>query len=181
MNEGTSMKALSTKISLLLIAALGLSGCGYHTAGHFNQLPRNLQTIAIPAFVNQSASYRIEQRLTAAVIREFTTRTRYHIENEPGPDADATLKGWVISTSESPSTYDSQTGRAASVLITVNMKVSLIDRHGKSLYENPSYIFREEYQVSQELTSFFEEDSPAFDRLSRNFARTLVSNVLEGF
>jgi outer membrane lipopolysaccharide assembly protein LptE/RlpB len=113
--------------------------------------------------------------------REFVTRTSYHIENETSADADATLKGWVISTSESPATYDSQTGRAASVLITVNMKVSMTDRHGKLLYENPSYIFREEYQVSQELTSFFEEDSPAFDRLSRNFARTLVSNLLEGF
>lgn len=166
-----------------LVAVLGLllAGCGYHTAGRFNQLPRSVQTIAIPSFVNQSASYRVEQRLTAAVVREFVTRTRYHIENETSADADATLKGWVISTSESPATYDSQTGRAASVLITVNMKVSMTDRHGKVLYENPSYIFREEYQVSQELTSFFEEDSPAFDRLSRNFARTLVSNVLEGF
>jgi len=167
-------------VPFLLLAFLSV-GCGYHTAGHFNQLPENVQTIAIPSFVNQSSSYRIEQRLTAAVVREFVTRTRYHIENEAGEGADATLKGCVINTSESPATYDSQTGRAASVLITVNMRVSLIDRHGKVLYENPSYIFREEYQVSQELTSFFQEDSPAFDRLSRNFARTLVSNVLEGF
>ena len=49
------------------------------------------------------------------------------------------------------------------------------------LYENPAYLFREEYQVSRELSSFFEEDSPALERLSREFARTLVSNVLEGF
>ena len=57
----------------------------------------------------------------------------------------------------------------------------LIHRQGKVLYENPAYLFREEYQVSQELSSFFEEDSPALERLSREFARTLVSNVLEGF
>ena len=166
---------------LAIALAILCAGCGYHTAGHLNQLPQNVQTIAIPSFINQSTSYRIEQRLTSAVVREFITRTRYHIENEADEGADATLKGWVISTSESPATYDSQTGRAASVFITVNVKVSLLDRHGKVLYENPSYMFREEYQVSQELTSFFQEDSPAFDRLSRNFARTLVSNVLEGF
>ena len=41
--------------------------------------------------------------------------------------------------------------------------------------------FREQYQVSQELSSFFEEDSPAFQRLSHEFARTLVSNILEAF
>ena len=58
---------------------------------------------------------------------------------------------------------------------------SLVDRRGKVLYENPSYLFREEYQVSHELSSFFEEESPALERLSREFARTLVSNILEGF
>jgi hypothetical protein len=61
------------------------------------------------------------------------------------------------------------------------MRVSLTDKQGKVLYQNPSYIFREQYQVSRELSSFFEEDSPAMQRLSREFARTLVSNILEGF
>ena len=63
----------------------------------------------------------------------------------------------------------------------VTLKVSLTDREGKVLYENPAYLFREQYQVSRELSSFFEEDSPALQRLSRDFARTLVCNVLEGF
>jgi hypothetical protein len=61
------------------------------------------------------------------------------------------------------------------------MKVALTDKQGKVLYQNPSYIFREQYQVSRELASFFEEDSPALQRLSQEFARTLVSNILEGF
>ena len=171
------------KSGLLLLAGLLSSalGCGYHTAGHASQLPKNVQTIAVPSFVNQSTTYRIEQRLTAAVVREFVTRTRYRIENEPGEAADATLRGTVVSTSESPASYDSQTGRAASVLIIVNMRVSLTDRQGRVLYDNPSYVFREQYQVSEELTSFFQEDTPAFERLSRQFARTLVSNILEGF
>jgi outer membrane lipopolysaccharide assembly protein LptE/RlpB len=161
--------------------ALTAPGCGYHTAGHVNQLPQNIQTIAIPSFANQSTTYRIEQRLTAAVVREFTTRTNYHIAHEPTDGADATLRGTVLATSESPATYDSQTGRAASVLVIVRMNVSLTDRRGKVLYQNPAYVFRDQYQVSQDLSSFFEEDSPAFDRLSREFARTLVSNILEGF
>jgi len=63
----------------------------------------------------------------------------------------------------------------------VSMKVSLTDRQGKVLYQNPSYLFREQYEVSQDLASFFEEDTPAFRRLSQDFARTLVSNILEGF
>jgi outer membrane lipopolysaccharide assembly protein LptE/RlpB len=162
----------------LLAAA---TGCGYHTAGHAVQLPENVKTIAVPAFANSTTTYRIEQMLTASVVREFTTRTHYHILNDPGEAADATLRGTVLSTSASPLTYNSATGQAASVLVVVSMRVSLTDRQGKVLYQNPSYLFREQYEVSQDLASFFEEDSPAYRRLSQDFARTLVSNILEGF
>jgi len=165
----------------VLLLVLLTTACGYHTAGHNVALPTNVQTIAIPAFVNQTQTYKIEQKLTAAVVREMVTRTHYHILNETSDSADATLRGTVVSTSTSPLTYDSQTGRASSALVVLTARVTLTDRNGKVLYENPSYLFREEYQVSRELSSFFEEDSPALERLSREFARTLVSNVLEGF
>jgi outer membrane lipopolysaccharide assembly protein LptE/RlpB len=167
----------AASLALLLIGV----GCGYHTAGHAVQLPENVKTIAVPAFVNETSEYRIEQLLTASVVREFTTRTHYHILNNSSDAADATLRGTVISTSASPLTYNSATGQAASVLVVVSMRVALTDRQGKVLYQNPSYLFREQYEVSQDLASFFEEDSPAFRRLSQDFARTLVSNILEGF
>jgi outer membrane lipopolysaccharide assembly protein LptE/RlpB len=100
--------------------------------------------------------------------------------NDPD-DADAVLHGTVVSTVETPLAYDTATGRAASVLIVVSMRVKLVDRHGRVLYQDPSYVFREQYEVSQDLATFFEEDTPAFRRLSQDFARTLVSNILEGF
>ena len=160
---------------------LAVTSCGYHTAGHAVQLPESVKTIAVPAFVNQTTTYRVEQMLTASVVREFTTRTHYRILNDPSEAADATLLGTVLSTSASPLTYNSTTGQAASVLVVVSMRVSLTDREGKVLYQNPSYVFREQYEVSQDLASFFEEDTPAYRRLSQDFARTLVSNILEGF
>jgi outer membrane lipopolysaccharide assembly protein LptE/RlpB len=157
------------------------TGCGYHTAGHAGQLPENVKTIAVPAFKNETPTYHIQQLLTAAVVREFTTRTHYRILNDPIADADATLTGTVLSTVASPLAYDTSTGRAASVLVVVSIKVTLTDRDGKVLYQNPAYLFREQYEVSQDLKSFFQEDSPASRRLAQDFARTLVSNILEGF
>jgi outer membrane lipopolysaccharide assembly protein LptE/RlpB len=169
-----------SRVSLALLGVLLCAGCGYHTAGKANLLPSDLRTVAVPAFVNQTQTYKIEQMLTSAVVREFSARTNYRITTRPD-SADAVLHGTVLTTSTTPLTYDSKTGRAASVLVIVSMSVSLTDKQGKILYQNPSYTFREQYQVSQELSSFFEEDSPAFQRLSREFARTLVSNVLEAF
>jgi outer membrane lipopolysaccharide assembly protein LptE/RlpB len=175
------LPALLPLVFALMTIALTMSACGYHTAGHAVQLPDTVKTIAVPAFKNETLTYRIEQMLTASVVREFTTRTHYRILNDASEDADATLRGTVLSTTASPLTYDTATGRAASVLVVVSMKVTLIDRDGKVLYQNPAYLFREQYEVSQDLASFFEEDSPAFRRLSQDFARTLVSNILEGF
>jgi outer membrane lipopolysaccharide assembly protein LptE/RlpB len=173
-------QALSGRLSIVAAGAL-LLGCGYHTAGHATRVPQDVKTIAIPAFRNETLTYHIEQMLTSSVVREFNTRTHYRILNEVADDPDATLTATVLSTVASPLTYDTATGRAASVLVVVSMRVRLTDRNGKVLYENPSYLFREQYEVSQDLSSFFEEDSPAFRRLSEDFARTLVSNILEGF
>jgi outer membrane lipopolysaccharide assembly protein LptE/RlpB len=166
-------------VPLLFLCALAC-GCGYHTVGKSNLLPADLRTIAVPAFVNQTQTYSIEQMLTTAVVQEFATRTNYRITADPS-SADAVLHGTVLSSYTTPLTYDSKTGRAATVLVIVSMNVSLTDRKGGVLYQNPAYTFREQYQVSEELSSFFEEDSPAFRRLSRDFARTLVANVLEAF
>lgn len=176
--------------ALALAACLASSACGYHTAGHANLLPSDLRTIAVPAFINQTQTYRIEQVLTGSVVKEFDTRTKYHIIADP-KTADAVLQGTVLSTYTTPLTYNtqnistagngSQVSNTATVLVIVTMSVTLKDRQGRVLYQNPSYTFRDQYQISQELSSFFEEDSPAFQRLSRDFARTLVSNVLEAF
>jgi outer membrane lipopolysaccharide assembly protein LptE/RlpB len=168
--------------ALLALLCLATAGCGYHTAGHAVLIPDNVHSIAIPTFVNETQTYKIEQTLTSAVVREMTTRTHYRVVSNPTADGvDATLRGAVLATASTPLTYDSRTGRASSVLITVSMKVALTDKQGKILYENPSYVFRQQYQVSSDITSFFEENTPAFQRLSREFARTLVSDVLEGF
>jgi len=178
-------RAVISPVSAGFIAAISISllavACGYHTAGHTAAIPQDVHTIAIPAFVNQTHTYKIEQMLTAAVVREMVTRTNYHVLDQARDDADATLRGIVLSTYTTPLTYDSVTGRAASVLVVISMSVSLQDKQGKVLYQNPAYLFREQYEVSRDPNAFFQEDTPALQRLSRDFAQTLVSNILEGF
>jgi outer membrane lipopolysaccharide assembly protein LptE/RlpB len=165
----------------LFTLALLLAGCGYHTAGRASRLPANVRTIAIPGFTNQTQTYRIEQLLTQDVVREFVSRTRYRVVNSATDNTDATLKGVVVSTLAAPLTYDANTGRASSAVVTITMRVSLVDHSGRVLFENPNYTFREQYQVSREIDSFFDEETPALQRMSRDFARTLVSDILEAY
>lgn len=157
------------------------AGCGYHTVGRASRLPANVRTIAIPGFKNQTQTYRIEQILTADVVREFISRTKFQVVNNVSDTSDATLTGSVVSAVAAPLTYDANTGRASSAIVTVTMKVSLTDRSGRVLFENPNYTFREQYQVAREIASFFDEETPALQRMSRDFARTLVSDILEAY
>ncbi len=147
---------------MALLAIVILSACGYHVAGKASRLPQNVHTLAVPTFQNRSH-----------------TRTQYRVVSTP--DADAVMRGSVLSTQIEPLTYDSRTGRASSGVITIRMSVTLTGSNGEVLFSNPNYLFRDEYQTSEQVSSFFEEEDPAFDRLCRDFAHTLVSNVLEAF
>ena len=163
--------------TLLLLAA---SGCGYHTAGTAVRLPADLHTIAVPTFINGTEYYRVEQIMTEAVVREFNTRTNYRVVSQ-AVSADATLNGRITSAYVSPVTYDSTTGRTTTAMVTMTIAVRLVDKKGNVVFEQPGYQFREEYEVSRDITTFFQEETPAVDRMAGDFARELVSNVLEAF
>ena len=62
-----------------------------------------------------------------------------------------------------------------------NMSKPISDAMQKIVYENSDFLFREEYAISTDIPSFFEEQGPALDRLSRDFAGALVSTLLENF
>lgn len=158
-----------------------LSGCGYHVAGRASRIPPNIKTIAVVTFENQTARYRIEQRLTQAVVREFLARTGYRIVSDPAA-ADAVLRGQVTGIETAAVLFDAATGRATTMLVTVHLKVSLEDHATKAiLYRNDNFLFRQPYEISTDVSSFFEEQDPALGRLARDFAASLVSAILENF
>ncbi len=175
-SQSRLFRALLVSAAMLMVA----TGCGYHTSGKAVRLPATLHTIAVPTFANRTEGYRFEQILTEAVVREFNTRTNYRVISQPN-GADATLNGTVVYTGISPLTYDSTTGRISTSAVVITASVRLVDANGKVLFDQPNYTFREEYEVSREVSSFFQEESPAVDRVAEDFARQLVSNVLEAF
>lgn len=165
------------------LSALALAGvaCGYKVAGKADALPRELRVIAVPAFENRTSWMRLEQKLTTAVMEEFLARTRYRVVGR-AEAGDGVLTGVVQSVETTPVIFDPDTGRATHVLITVRVSVALRDRRSqKMLYQEPQFVFREQYEITGDLRSFFEERGPALDRLARDFAATLVSAILENF
>ena len=164
-----------------VVVALGaMSGCGYHTVGAATHLPPDARTLAVPVFATQTVTYHTETALTDAVIREFTARSRMRVTPAGGGSPDAVLHGTILKEVVQPLTYNTTTEQSSSYLITLVVSVTLNDRDGKVLYENKNYVFREQYQATSDLPTFLDESPAAVYRLSRDFARALVADVLEG-
>lgn len=176
----------SSMIRRVLLLALAaplavLAGCGYHTLGVATHLPPDVHTLSVPLFASKTDTYHTETVMTDAVIREFAARTRFRVTPDANPDADAVLHGTLLKEAVSPLTYNAATQESSSFLITIVASVTLTGRDGKVLYENKNYVYREQFQSTTDLATFIQENPAAVTRLSRNFARQLVADVLEGF
>ncbi|HMG87173.1 MAG TPA: LPS assembly lipoprotein LptE [Terracidiphilus sp.] len=168
-------------LGFVVVAALGaVSGCGYHTLGAPTHLPPNARTLSVPVFATHTEAYHTESALTDAVIREFAARSRMRVTPSANTDSDVVLKGTILNETVAPLTYNTTTQQSSSFLITLVVSVTLQDREGKVLYENKNYVFRGQYQSTSDLPTFLDERPAAIDRLSREFARALVADVLEG-
>ena len=173
---------------LALFPALALTGCGYHQAGSATHVPAAVRTLAVPIFRSKVQAYNTETAFTQAVVRELNTRTKYRIltavrgDAEPSEQAaDATLRGTILTQAVTPLTYDAASGQTSSYLVTVTASVELVAHDGTVLYRNSAFAWREQYQSTQDLSGFVQEDSAAVRRMARDFAQTLVSDMMESY
>ena len=66
----------------------------------------------------------------------------------------------------------------------IELRLTVVLRDLRSevyLFVRDDYVFREDYEISSDLDSFFEERNPALGRLAEEFAAALVSAILEDF
>jgi outer membrane lipopolysaccharide assembly protein LptE/RlpB len=171
----------AAQVCVIILVATAFCGCGYHVVGKSDSLTKDIRVIAVPAMENKTTSYRVEQRLTAATVHEFLAKTPYRVVSDPA-NGDAVLRGKVLSLEAVPLLFDTTTGRATTMLITVKCEVTFEEREsGKILYHSDNFLFRNEYELSTDVKSFFEEQDPALDRLAQDFATRLVAAVTENY
>lgn len=165
----------------LVVAAGGLMSCGYHVAGKADLVPKSVQTIAVPAFRTPTTKYRLVDILPQQISREFMARTRFQIVND-ATVADAVLSGAVNNVLVLPAVSDPTTGKATSIRVVVYLSVVLTNRvTGKVLYSHPNWAVHEDYEDAVDPHQFFDESGAAYDRLTKDVARDLVSAIIENF
>ncbi len=173
----------------VLAMALSTVGCGYHAVGAASHVPAGTRTLAVPIFQSKVQAYRTETVFTQAIVRELNTRTTYRVLtssgdgtfNGSGTDADAILRGTVLSQTVAPLTYDPSSGQTSSYVVTVTAQVIMTAHDGTVLYRNDAFAWREQYQSTQDLSGFLQEDGFAVRRMAKDFAQAVVGDMLESF
>ncbi len=172
-------------LQVICFAALLLSVCGYgecyKPAGRGDGLPKHIKTLAIPAFQNPSLRYKVEQRFTSAMIDETLRRARsLNVVSTP-EGADAVMLGTIKNFYFYPKLID-DVGRARLFVVTIVAGVTVRDQtKNKIIFDNGNYVFSSEYEIAGDPKTFFSEEGPATDRIARDFAKSVISTILEGF
>ncbi len=186
---------------LCVLCVESTAGCGYALAGRGSFLPSSIHTIGVPIFQNRSTVFNLETLLTQKVRSEFIGRGKYQILPDP-TGVDALLTGEVTAVSIAPAS-SLLTGEVTAVsiapasftaaqlasryAITMTARVELREtRENKILWENSSVTFRQEYEATSgtsaaDPAAFFQQDVNALERMSSDFARTIVSAIREAF
>ena len=176
------------RIALAWLAALALGampGCGYSLSGRGSFLPAYIRTIGVPQFTNNTPVFDIERRVTDGVRAELRGRGKYKVVPET-TGVDAVLSGEISSITLAPVTFTQQQ-QASRYALTVVAKVEFKDvKANKVIWANPSLAFREEYDVTTagdapDPNAFLGQDVNAQERLATQFARSIVSAILEAF
>jgi hypothetical protein len=180
------MKIIRRQIVALAAAValtMALPGCGYSLSGRGSFLPAYIKVIGVPMFVNSTTVFDVEKRITERVVSELIGRGKYTVK----PDAtgvDGLLTGEISSITLAPAAFtpDRQATRYA---LTLTARIEFKDmKANKVLWSNPSMQFREEFDITTDVadpSAFFGQDTNALDRVATEFARSVVSAILESF
>lgn len=168
-----------------VVALVVMSGCGYSLAGRGSFLPDYIRTIGVPQFGNVTPYDTVEQVITERVRSEFIGRGRYTVLPQSS-GVDAVLTGEITNITISPASFTEQQ-QASRYNVTVIARLEFKDlKTNTVLWNNPSLVFREEYQAAQgtdalDPNAFFGQEADALERVATEFARSVVSAILEAF
>ena len=171
----------------LLVAALAAasSSCGYALAGRGSFLPAYIKIIGIPQFVNTTPVYELEQVFTEKVRTEFINRGNYKVE--PATTRRRRAADWRDSQYLDPAgqLHRPAAGEPLRPHGRGEDRVPRPEDQQRAVGE-PQWVYREEYEATAgtdalDPNAFLAQGSDALERVGTEFAKAVVSAILEAF
>jgi len=164
-----------------LVGALG--GCGYALEGRGITTDPSIRRIGVPLFVDRTGRIDLDARVTESVIDELLKRGRFTVVKETA-GVDAVVDGEIVSFDAVPVNFTEGGGQTQATRYAITLTASVTYRkvgQREPLWENDSFTVRDEYDMDETATGYFDREEQSIERLSEAFARGLVSAMLEAF
>jgi hypothetical protein len=165
---------------LCILLAL-LAGCGWHLVGRgAGALDPRVEVIAVPLLENDTQQDEVAMRFTEAITNEFVRRGRYKVVSTD-TSADAVLEGRIRTYETVNIEFDDDgTVTRQEVRITAAFTFRNLIA-GRVEWENSAFAFRAEYDVTGDPETYTDLEVVAIEVVAREFALSVVSQILEGF
>jgi len=168
---------------MILAFLVGAPGCGYGLVGRGAGIDPSIKRIGVPLFRDATAKVNLDMKITQKVTEELLKRGKVDVVQSI-EGVDAIVEGEIVSFQETPVGFSGGSGNttASRYAITVTARVRYY-KPGEALpiWQNDAFVYRDEYDLGSDPTSFFDRADQGVDRLAQAFARSLVAAMLEAF
>jgi hypothetical protein len=168
--------------ALALLSAAGASACGYALVGKGVTTDPSIRKIGVPVFRDATGKPGLDQKVTQKVIEELLKRGRFDVVQQ-SEGVDALVEGDLISYVAVPIGFSNDGATQAnrySVTLTARVRYTKTGQP-EPIWQNDGFASRDEYDVAGDPSEFVQLEEQALERLSSQFARSLVAAMLEAF
>lgn len=168
------MRKSSAALLFPVCLALLSVGCGTSYAWR-SSVPRDMRTVSVPTFSNETDVMEIGPLMTRQVLREFQREGSFSIDD--GDNAAIEVQGVVKRVHSGAVAYSRRAGhRMNAYEMVANVEVSIVDRRsGRVLVDGRVYKASATFTAGQDIDT---AERDAAGRLAEDLARQVVDDVL---
>lgn len=175
------------RAGFLLASVMLVVGCGYSLVGRGITTDPSIKRIGVPLFKDRTGKLGLDQKVTQRVTEELLRRGRFDVVPQ-ATGVDALVEGEVIAYTVLPIGFGDVAGSSGTQTQASRYAISLVARvkytkvgQADPIWQSESFSFRDEYDVGDNPANFFDREDQTIERMSTQFAKNLVSAMLEAF
>lgn len=178
------MKGRRAALALLLAAVS--QACGYALVGKGIIVDPSIKRIGVPLAKDATGHPGLDQKVTQKIVEELLKRGRFQVVQE-ATGVDALVECELLSFAIVPvgfSADPTDPGRTEASRYAISLVARV--KYSKTgqvepIWASDAFSARDESNVGNDPNTFFDRDEQVQERLATDFARRLVSAMLEAF
>jgi hypothetical protein len=142
-----------------------------------------VKRIGVPLFRDRTGKLGLDGHVTQAVIAELLRRGRFSVLKDAA-NVDAVVEGEITAFNVVPVNFSTENGQTQASRYAIALTASVVYRkigQAEPIWANEAFTQRDEYDMGENVETFFDREEQSIERLSTAFARSLVAAMLEAF